>query len=174
MKPVDLQALQDLLRPAVEGQDYELCELTWRREQGGYVLRLTIDRMPGQGYVSHDDCTRVSREVSALLDVHDVLPAAYSLEVSSPGIERPLKRSADFVRFVGQRVRVRMRPVAEPPPGPLVPHGPQAGTQGRPQRNFVGKIDSVAGEVVRLLDESSGPVELHIAEMEKANLSPSL
>jgi ribosome maturation factor RimP len=164
MKAVDPKALEDLLRPAVEAQGYELCDLTWRREQGGYVLRLTIDRLPDQGYVSHEDCVRVSREASALLDVHDVLPEAYSLEVSSPGIERPLKRSSEFARFVGQRIRVRMQ---QP-----IPVAAGASPAAKPQRNFVGKIEAVAGEIVHLHDESTGPVALPIAEMEKANLSP--
>ena len=168
MKAVDLHALEDLLRPAVEAQDYELVSVFWGREQAGNVLRLTIDRMPGQGYVSHEDCVRVSREASALLDVHDILPAAYSLEVSSPGVDRPLRRSADFVRFVGQRAKVRLRPSAPQSEKGLPPPRPGVAAQ----RNFVGNIDAVNGEVVRLHDESAGPVDLHIAEIEKANLSP--
>ncbi len=172
MKPIDLKALEDLLRPAVDAQGYELVSVAWVREQVGTVFRLIIDRLPGQGYVSHEDCVRVSREVSALLDVNEVLPGDYSLEVSSPGIDRPLKRSADFARFVGERAKVRLRPSA-----PQTEKGLPAPKPGvAPQRNFVGKIESVAGpaggEVLRLADESSGPVELHLAEIEKANLSP--
>lgn len=170
MKAVDLHALEDLLRPAVDAQGYELVSVFWGREQGGNVFRLTIDRLPGQGYVGHEDCVRVSREVSALLDVNDVLPAAYSLEVSSPGIDRPLRRAADFERFIGERAKIRLRPSAPlsdkslpPPTRPGVPT----------QRNFVGKIDAVSGEMVRLQDESSGAVALHIQEIEKANLSPT-
>ena len=172
MKPIDLKALEDLLRPAVDAQGYELVSVAWVREQVGTVFRLIIDRLPGQGYVSHEDCVRVSREVSALLDVHEVLPGDYSLEVSSPGIDRPLKRSADFARFVGERAKVRLRPSAAQTEKGLP--APKPGVA--PQRNFVGKIESVAGpvggEVIRLADESSGPVELHLAEIEKANLSP--
>lgn len=168
MKAVDLHALEDLLRPAVDAQGYELVSVFWGREQGGNVCRLTIDRLPGQGYVSHEDCVRVSREVSALLDVHEVLPAAYNLEVSSPGIDRPLRRSADFVRFVGERIKVRLRPSAPQSEKSLPPPKPGIAAQ----RNFVGKIDSVNGELVNLSDESSGSVSLHIAEIEKANLSP--
>ena len=100
------------------------------------MCRLTIDRLPGQGYVSHEDCVRVSREVSALLDVHDVLPSAYSLEVSSPGVDRPPRRAADFTRFVGEAYQSALRPsalqseksfAAAPKPGVAM------------QRNFVGK-----------------------------------
>ena len=170
MKPVDPKALEDLLRPAVDAQGYELVSTAWGREPGGMILRLIIDRLPGQGYISHEDCVRVSREASALLDVNEVLPADYSLEVSSPGIERPLKRSADFARFVGQRAKVRTRPGATqtekglPPPKPGI----------APQRNFVGLIEGVENDVLRLTDETTGPVSIYVSEIEKANLAPLL
>lgn len=165
MRAVNLQALEDLIRPAVEGQGYELVELHWGRQLGGSVLRITIDRQPGQGRVSHSDCATVSREVSALLDVKDVLPGHYNLEVSSPGLDRPLKRGADFARFIGERAKVRLQPSASrsnlgPPPA--------AGTP--PRRNFTGTIQAVADEVVRLDADDIGPVELHTTEIEKANL----
>src|SRR5262249_16696042 len=64
--------------------------------------------------VSLDDCARVSRELSALLDVADAVPTAYNLEVSSPGLNRPLKRESDFRRFIGRRAKIRTRhPVGE-------------------------------------------------------------
>ena len=105
MKPVDLKALTKLIEPAVDGQGYELVDLEWTRGLSGWVLRVTIDRLPGQGHVSHQDCVAVSREASALLDVHDVLPGAYSLEVSSPGVDRPLKKGRDFARFIGKKAK---------------------------------------------------------------------
>lgn len=164
MRAVNLQTLETLIRPAVEGQDYELVELHWGRGPGSGILRITIDRPPGQGHVSHSDCVQVSREVSALLDVNDILPGKYSLEVSSPGLDRPLKRSADFQRFIGQRAKVRMRPdVQKSNLGPL-PEG------AAPRRSVSGTILSVADEVVTLEADGIGPVTLHLAEMEKANL----
>jgi ribosome maturation factor RimP len=164
MRAANLQTLEELIRPAVEGQDYELVELHWGRGASGSVLRVTIDRPPGQGHVGHEDCVRVSREVSAMLDVKDVLPGNYSLEVSSPGLDRPLKRSADFQRFIGQRAKVRMRPdTSKSNLGPQPADAP-------PRRGFVGKILSVDDEIVHLDAEGVGPVDLHIAEMEKANL----
>lgn len=164
MKPVNLNQLDALVRPAVVGQEYELVELEWLRQQGGWILRLTIDRLPGRGYVSHEDCINVSREVSALLDVHDILPAAYNLEVSSPGVNRPLKTGADFQRFVGQKAKIRLRAEAA-----RLPRNPKEGAL--PQRNFTGTIDAVTDDVVRLTQEgTSEPVELSVKEMEKANL----
>jgi ribosome maturation factor RimP len=166
MKPIDLNALTELVRPAVEAAGYELVDIEWRREQVGWVFRLFIDRRPGQGYVSHEDCANVSREVSVLLDVHDILPANYHLEVSSPGVNRPLKRPADFARFVGQRAKVRLRgEAARPWPGPA-----PAGEAPVPRRNFQGKIKDVSGNVVRLQVDDAGDVELAVEEMEKANL----
>lgn len=164
MKAADTEALDSLVRPAVAGQGYELVDLAWKRELGSSILRITIDRLPGQGYVSHDDCIKVSREVSALLDVHDVLPGHYSLEVSSPGVERPLKRAADFERFLGQKAKIRLRPDApQSDVGPSAPNTP-------PRRNFTGTITAVEGELVRLSLEGAAPVALHVSEMEKANL----
>lgn len=172
MKAPDLNALDLLIRPAVEGQDYELIELEWTRQLGKNVLRVTIDRRPGQGFVSHEDCVRVSREVSALLDVNDAaVQGVYSLEVSSPGVDRPLKKGSDFERLVGQKARVRLR--AEAPRSFATQNlspDPQTGEAAKPRRNFVGTIDSVEGERVRLLVEGAGPFDLYVPEMEKANL----
>lgn len=172
-KAAEPKALDPIIRPAVEGQGYELVDLSWGRQSGSSVLRVTIDRLPGQGYVSHDDCTRVSREVSALLDVHDVVPGHYSLEVSSPGVDRPLKRAADFQRFLGQRAKVRLRLDATrstrgPAPSPAA--GQPSSSSSPPRRSFQGAIQGVEGDVVRFEDESVGLVELHIDEIEKANL----
>lgn len=176
MKPVDLKALDELIRPAIQAQGYELLEVEWRREQGSWVLRITIDHLFGpehaapQAYISHADCVNVSRELSALLDVHDVLPVAYNLEVSSPGVDRPLKTAPHFARFLNQRARVRLRPEAAlPPPDPSRP-------DSRPRRNFTGTILAVdqGEERVRLLpDGAKTPeeaVELPLSAMEKANL----
>ncbi len=169
MKPVDLKALETLIRPAVDGQGYELVEVQWVRGLGSSVLRVTIDRPVGQGHVSHSDCVRVSREVSALLDIHDTLPGRYQLEVSSPGLDRPLKRGTDFLRFVGQRAKVRMRPdcpLSDLGPGATPPPDSKVG----PRRQFLGVIESVDGELVRMQVDGVGGVALHTTEMEKANL----
>jgi ribosome maturation factor RimP len=85
----------------------------YRREGPGMVLRVQIDR-PGGGRtaeesVSVEDCARVSRDLSAVLDVEDVLPVAYTLEVSSPGLDRPLRHAADYGRFAGRRAKLVMR-----------------------------------------------------------------
>ncbi len=91
----------------------ELFDVQFRREAYGMVLRVQIDR-PGpaataEECVSVQDCSHVSRDLSALLDVEDFIPVAYTLEVSSPGLDRPLRGRADFERFAGRRAKVVMR-----------------------------------------------------------------
>lgn len=91
----------------------DVFDVQYRREASGMVLRVQIDR-PGpaataEESVSVDDCARVSRDLSAVLDVEDVVPAAYTLEVSSPGLDRPLRQPDDYRRFAGRRVKVVMR-----------------------------------------------------------------
>ncbi|MCW5203002.1 ribosome maturation factor RimP [Desulfobulbus sp. US1] len=82
----------------------ELVEVQFRQESG-WKLRLFIDRNEG---VNVDDCASVSRQVATYLEVEDIIEHAYTLEVSSPGIERPLKRLEDFVRFSGKKIRVKL------------------------------------------------------------------
>jgi len=91
----------------------EIFDVQFRREAGGMVLRVRVDR-PGpsaraEDSVSVDDCARVSRDLSAMLDVEDLVPQAYTLEVSSPGLDRPLRNADDYRRFVGRRAKVVMR-----------------------------------------------------------------
>lgn len=95
------------------GYGLELFDVQFRREASGMVLRVQIDR-PGpassaEDSVSVEDCARVSRDLSALLDVDDVVPTAYTLEVSSPGLDRPLRSADDYRRFAGRRAKVVMR-----------------------------------------------------------------
>ncbi len=91
----------------------EIFDVQFRREAGGMVLRVRVDR-PGpsataEESVSVEDCARVSRDLSAVLDVDDAVPTAYILEVSSPGLDRPLRGTEDYRRFTGRRAKVVMR-----------------------------------------------------------------
>ena len=81
----------------------ELVDVEFRREASGWVLRLYLDK-PGGVVVG--DCQRVSEELSDLLDIEDLIDHPYTLEVSSPGLNRPLRLESDFLRFVGQRARI--------------------------------------------------------------------
>jgi ribosome maturation factor RimP len=95
-----------LIEPVVERLGYELAELELSSGRAHAVLRLFIDCAAG---VTVDDCARVSREVSALLDLEDPIPTGYTLEVSSPGFDRVLRTRAHFGRFVGSRVFVELK-----------------------------------------------------------------
>jgi ribosome maturation factor RimP len=128
MPSLDRDRLEKLIEPVLRDGGYELVDLEHQREAHGWVLRLFIDRAAAeatsapqglgeavpagwahQGGVGVDDCARVSRDVSALLDVEDPFDHPYTLEVSSPGLNRPLRRERDFARFQGERAKIRLR-----------------------------------------------------------------
>jgi ribosome maturation factor RimP len=95
------------------GYGLEIFDVQFRREAPGMVLRVQIDR-PGaasneEDSVSVGDCANVSRDLSAIFDVEEVVPTAYTLEVSSPGLDRPLRRLDDYRRFTGRLAKIVMR-----------------------------------------------------------------
>ena len=144
-------ALEALLEPAVSRLGYELVGVEYH---GGCraLLRLYIDR---EGGVSVEDCQRVSRQVSGLLDVEDPIPGPYTLEVSSPGLDRPLFRAEDFQRFAGREVRIRTD----------VP------LEGR--RNFRGVLRGLRGGEV-LVEVDGAELALPVERIEQARLVPEL
>ena len=149
MRAVDTKKLFAIVEPVVNGQVYELVDLEWKHEAGAWVLRVYIDK---EGGVSLDDCANVSRELSAVLDVSDELHVPYNLEVSSPGLNRPLRRESDFRRFVGQKAKIRTRvPV------------------GESRRNFSGTLVAVEAGRVRI-DVGDQICDVPVDVVEKANL----
>ncbi|MFB3819922.1 MAG: ribosome maturation factor RimP [Candidatus Methylomirabilales bacterium] len=132
----------------------ELVEVEFRREAAGWVLRLYIDR--AEGGVTLDDCQRVSEELGDHLDVADLIDHPYHLEVSSPGLDRPLTREADFVRFAGREARISTR---EPLDG---------------RKSFRGRLAGLEADRV-LLDLPEGPrVAIPRGLIHKARLEPEL
>lgn len=113
------------------------------------AVRIYIDKPGG---VTHDDCSQVSHHVGTLLDVEDFINSAYTLEVSSPGLERGLYKRADYERFGGHLAKMKTR---EPVNG---------------QRNFKGRIVGVEGDAVVFDDKTSGEVRVPLASIAKANL----
>lgn len=156
----EVEQLWQLAEPPILGAGLELVELDFNREADGWVLRVYIDLpwAPGQPAdsersVSFDECERVSRELSAALDVADAITHAYRLEVSSPGIDRPLRRPRDFQRFAGRQIKVRTVDMVD----------------GR--RNFSGTIRGAAGDVVEV--ECDGrPYQIPVSTIARAHLVP--
>ena len=93
-----------IAKPILSDEGLELVDIEYRRESRGWVLRLTMDKTGG---VTLDDCTRVNQEVGRNLDVEDFISTPYVLEVSSPGLNRSLKRIEDFMKYRNQIVRVK-------------------------------------------------------------------
>jgi ribosome maturation factor RimP len=98
-------AIDLLFAPTVAALGYELLGCVYASAKGGAILRVYIDSEKG---VNVDDCERVSRQLSALLDVEDPLPGNYRLEVSSPGLDRPLFTPDHFRRFIGEKVNIQL------------------------------------------------------------------
>ena len=115
---------RQLLEPVLARDGYDLVEVEWQREGGAWVLRLYVDKPGGIGI---DDCQTASRLVETILDVDDFIEPAYSLEVSSPGLERPMRKPEDFKRFAGQRAKVRTFGPIQSAPG-LPPRKQWTGT----------------------------------------------
>ena len=100
-----LKKLKDIVEPICEKYSYELVDLEYRREPHGWVLRVYIDKVGG---VTVEDCAYISEKISKELDIKDPIPHSYILEVSSPGLDRPLKRKRDFERHIGEKVNITL------------------------------------------------------------------
>jgi ribosome maturation factor RimP len=98
-----IRRIQEVIEPMLEQRSVELVDIRMLVQNGRRILRLSIDKPGG---VDLDDCATVSREASVLLDVHDVIPGRYTLEVSSPGLDRPLRKPSDFKRNEGRTLQV--------------------------------------------------------------------
>ncbi len=103
-----MEQVEAIIAPVITEQGLELVDVEYVKEGAHWYLRIYIDK---EGGVDIDDCTNVSHLVSEVLDKHDPIAQAYMLEVSSPGLERPLKKDEDFERFTGKLVRVLTKEV---------------------------------------------------------------
>ena len=138
-----------LAEPVAASLGMELVEVDFASGGGHAVLRLFIDKAGGP---SVEDCKRMSREVEARMDAEDFLGTRYLLEVSSPGLDRPLRKPGDFRRYAGRRVRLRLR-----------------SPRGRP-RNLSGTLLGIEGEVIALDAGEEGPQRISLGEIARARL----
>ncbi len=111
---VDIEQIRSYIAPVLAAHGVELVDILWTSDRSGWILRLTIERVDapfvpdGVHGVTLEDCVEVSRDSSAALDAADVIAPRYHLEVSSPGLDRPLRTAKEFARFVGQTVKVKL------------------------------------------------------------------
>ena len=138
------------------GYGLDIFDVQFRREAPGMVLRVQIDR-PGPAAaadesVSVDDCASVSRVLSAILDVEDVVPTAYTLEVSSPGLDRPLRRVDDYTRFAGRRARLVTREKVDG------------------QTFFLGRLAGIDGDAILLDGDDHKRHRVPLGAVTRANL----
>ncbi|HLE25761.1 MAG TPA: ribosome maturation factor RimP [Thermodesulfobacteriota bacterium] len=143
-----IDSVREILDPLLLQEGLELVDIEYRREGRGWVLRIYIDK---EGGVSVEDCARISRELGNLLDLNDIIPGTYNLEISSPGLTRALKKVRDFESFKGKLVKIKT----------------MTDIQGR--RVFIGRLIDFVGNVASV--EMDGHVYfIPYDEIERANL----
>lgn len=148
-KEIEAKA-EKLVSPVLENMGYGLVACDFLQEGGRWILRLYIEK---EGGVTIDDCVRASHGVEDLIVVEDIVPVGYSLEVSSPGVNRPLRKRADFERYVGERIAIK---TSEPIDG---------------RKNFKGVLSNLKGDdIVMIIDGSEYRVP--IDAIGKAHLEP--
>jgi ribosome maturation factor RimP len=140
--------VSDLVAPILEDMGFELVDVEYVSRHGRWVLGLFIDR---EGGVTIDDCARVSREIGDVMDVREIIDHEYVLEVSSPGIDRPLRKIRDFEKAVGGRVKLR------------------TGKPREGRRNYEGVLVRVQGEALTLFVDGE-EISFTLDELDKANL----
>ena len=146
--------LTQLLKPAVEGLGYELVGIEHLPMGKHTVLRIYIDSSDG---ITVTDCSSVSHQVSGVLEVEEPIKGAFTLEVSSPGIDRPLFSFEQFKQFVGSKVKLKLYHAVEG------------------KRKIIGVIESVDGDDINISDTESGSVyQLQIDDVDKANVITDL
>ena len=143
------EKVRALAEPLLADKGMELVDLAFVTEHGRHVLRIFIDKPGG---VNVDDCGEFSKEFSTILDVDDPIPQRYMLEVSSPGLDRPLVKEADFKRFVGKKAKIKAKEAID----------------GR--RNFKAVIDNVVEGKVFVTDFDGKKFEIALSNIERARL----
>lgn len=140
--------------PILESLGIELVDIEFGKVGRDAVLRLFIDK---EGGIMLDDCANVSRELSMILDVEDAISCNYTLEVSSPGLDRPLKKPSDFERFTGRLIKVRT-------------YEPLQDDKGNKRKTFLGKLEGLFDGVIRMTLTEGQSASIPLERVAKANL----
>lgn len=155
MAKIDVVArVTELAEPLAASLGLELAEVEYRQEGRQMVLRLYIDK---DGGVTLDDCSAVSRELTEILDVEDFIQGHYNLEVSSPGLNRPLKKPSDFESYTGRLVKIRT-------------FEPLADDAGNMRKTFLGELLGLSDSIVRLKLNEGQTASIPLGKVAKANL----
>jgi ribosome maturation factor RimP len=151
------EKIERLVQPLLDDLGFELVDLEYKSEGRGWMLRFYLDK---EGGITLDDCAQASREISSLLDVEDVIDTAYNLEVSSPGIERPLKKLAHFGRFTGELAKIKTLDAIDP------------AQTGRNKKTFIGTLNGVDGQSVKMILQGkvASEISIDLDQIEKAHL----
>lgn len=144
--------IHKIIEPAIEAMGYALVRVRLYNDQSGQALQVMAEN-PETGRISLDECTLISRNISPLLDVEDPLASAYRLEVSSPGIDRPLTRTEDFIRFQGFEAKVELETPSE-----------------TGQKRFQGIIKSANENNIVLANPDGACIEMPIENIANAKL----
>jgi len=143
-----------IVQPILDSMQLELVDIEFARMGKDAVLRLFIDK---DGGIALDDCAEVSRELSAILDVEDIIPVNYTLEVSSPGLDRPLKKLQDYERYTGRLVKIRT-------------YEPFPDDAGNKRKTFLGTLEGLADGSVRITLKEGQTASIPLERVAKANL----
>ncbi len=162
MVPQDIKdRVQKIIIPVLDDLGFELVDIELRGQRKDLVLTIYVDK---EGGVNLDDCAEASREVGTLLDVEDVIQGFYRLEVSSPGLERALKKAGDFNKFSGKLIKIKTRNKCDPD------------QSGQERKTFRGKLLGLENSSVRIeIEDKEGLiVAIPLENIEKANLELEL
>ncbi len=141
-RQITVARVEEIAGRAGQTEGIEIVEVELKGTGRNHLLRIYIDKPEG---VTHADCERISQKMSELLDAEDAIPGQYTLEVSSPGVERKLKKPADFARFQGQKARLVVRETANPDRKNRLVEGTLAGTE---ESSVI--LETAAGERVQI------------------------
>jgi ribosome maturation factor RimP len=144
----------EIVQPILDSMQLELVEIEYGKLGRDAVLRLFIDK---DGGVTLDDCTDVSRELSAILDVEDIVPTNYTLEVSSPGLDRPLKKVEDYLRYAGRLIKLRT-------------YEPFTDDDGNKRKTFLGTLEGFQDGSVKMKLKEGQTASIPLERVAKANL----
>ncbi|RME40395.1 MAG: ribosome maturation factor RimP [Deltaproteobacteria bacterium] len=154
-----VEKVAQLAEPIAQDFGFEIVDIEYRREGSSWFLRFFLDKPGG---ITLDDCADFSREIDPVIEAEEIIHHAYRLEVSSPGLDRPLKKPGDFMRFTGEPVRVKTFEKVDPD------------GRGHERKTFCGVLVSADedGFLLRFQDRKGGEGRFRYDQVAQANLDP--